>query len=384
MPKQVYKTTTTSVIGETSRGVATGVFWDPHTPPRNNRPGVALITGSLGSGKTFCLSSFLAQNASLGKSIVAVDRKGDLLSLKNLESSIGPVRVWALGGSKQPPGRLDPFYMTRDPAEKLRLAFNVIDIFVGGLSQQEVRVLSPIIQDVISARDRVPSLGRVVDALRASDMKEASSVGAELKFISQMRNAKICFAPGNKRPDLVSMDGGITVATLKGITLPKDERDAKENREARLGAGIFYLLSDYIRRLMEEQEDGRPKLMAVDEAWSVLATKAGQDLVKEIALMGRSKNFSLILATQNYSHLKDADIDNAISTRFAFRAEEAESENVVNGIGLPKNEGFESLISDLDNGECVMRDWEGNFSTVQIGAWRPDWNAAFETNPYDS
>ena len=377
-----YRRTTTNYIGETSRGAPNGVWWDPHTQIANNQPPASVITGSPGFGKTFLSETLACHSAIMGKTTTILDYKGDFLALKNLEDEIGPVNIWSLGGSGKP-GILDPFFMSDKPEEQLKLTYNVIDIFLGGLSDMQSRALSPIIEDVIKDVNHTPSLAKVVDELRGSRREDARGMGATLNLIQKMPSSKVCFYPGKKRPKVASLDGGVTVATLLGLQLPADQEEARETREGRLASGILYLLTDFIRRVMSEQGD-RPKTLIIDEAWSILSTPAGARTIKDIALLGRSKKLALILATQNYSHLDNVDIDNTIATHFAFNAEHAVANNVIDKIGLDSTEGFQNLVSKLDNGECLMRDWEKNYSTINVSDWRKDWAIAFKTNPFDS
>ena len=381
MAKHKYRYTTTAYMGETSRGVPNAVFWDPHAQIANGNPPVTFASGAPGSGKTNFAMTAGAISALCGKTTIIIDWKGDFLNLKNLEKEIGPVRVWALGGGGSR-GSLDPFYMSDDPQEKLRLAMDVIGMFLGGVENADVRQIPPIVNDVIQDKTKPASLSRVVAMLRGSENEHARGIGAQLHLVSQMNHAQICFAPGGERPPTLNLEGGTTVATLYGLELPATQADALKDNSSRLASGIFYLLTDYIRRVMKASNTPRPKTLIIDEAWAILATEAGARITKEVSLLGRSKKLAMILATQNYDHIEGKGLDNTIGTRFAFRAEPAEAEQVVKGLGLNTTEGFDNLISDLDTGECLMRDWEGNYSTVQIEQWRPDWAKAFNTNPF--
>lgn len=369
---------TSMLIGTTTRGITSPVFWDPHTPIFNNKPPVCLITGAPGSGKTFLALTLTTISAITGKTTVVLDPKGDFLSLMNLDDQIGDFNLWDLSNSRRK-GILDPFYMAKDPGEKLSLVISVIDLFVGGLSGSQLTALSPIIKDVIDSPN--PSLTLVMNELRSSRNAEARDLGTKLDIISRMPFAKLCFAPSNRANQNVEINKGLTVITLLGLELPADAEAAKSDNKGRLASGVLFLLTDFIRRIMMNDNSVNPKTIVIDEAWAVLASKVGVDTIKSLSLLGRSKQLALILITQTPSHLDGIDIDNTITTRFAFRSTRQDAGNTVKAMDLPKDEGFEETITSLEGGECLMQDFLENFSTVKITSWREDWAIAFNSNP---
>lgn len=383
MSQQQVRYSTSMYIGETTGGVPQPVFFDTHTPIFNNKPPGILVTGSPGAGKTFFALTMTALSTMLGKTTVVLDPKGDFISLYNLQDQLGKITLWNLGtaGVKSKAGVLDPFYMASTPGEQLTLVISVIDLFVGGLTDQQMTVLAPIVKDVIEMP--VPSLQKVVENLRGSTRPEARDLGTKLDIISQMSSAKLCFSPGNKKQGTLSIDKGLTVVTLVGMDLPADAEEARSTNQGRLASGILFLLTDFIRRIMHSDTSNNPKSLIIDEAWSVLSSKQGADVVKAVSLLGRSKGVSLMLVTQNASHLKNLDIDTTITTRFAFRTAQKEAADIVEAMDLPPGEGFENILTGLNNGECLMQDFRGRSAKVQITTWRQDWTEAFNTNPYD-
>lgn len=363
-------------IGETTGGIPNPVFYDPHTPIFNSNPPGAIITGRPGSGKTFFALGLAALSSIIGKTTVVIDPKGDFLSLLPIKDEIGNMQVWNLTDSKVN-GLLDPFYMAEDEGEKLSLALTVIDIFVGGLDDRQLTVLSPILKDVI--KEPHPSLSKVVDELRGSLKEEAKNLGTKLDLIKQMNYSKLCFSE-SKRKKIMNFNSGLTVITLAGMTLPKD-KDSVDGTQDRLALGVIYLLTDFVRRIMKNDNSPNPKTLLIDEAWAIMASKHGASIIKEVALLGRSHGLALILATQNTTHFEEIDIKNTITTRFAFRASKEEADSIIADMGLPLDEGFQTTISELKTGECLMQDYMERYSTVQISKWAPGWAEAFDSNP---
>lgn len=375
---------TTNLIGATTRSIPRAVFFDTHTQIKNNQPGTTFVTGAPGSGKTFFCQNVAAMSAIQGKNTVVIDWKGDFVNLELLKHELGDVRIWAIGSDSEP-GMLDPFFMSADKSKQLRLAVELISILVGGVNDDERAILRPIIKDVQDDDQKyAPSLERVTQALRSSrDYPAARGLGNKLALMRESDLAKVCFAPGHATPDIVDLDhGGVTVITLKGIQLPREDAST-DDAQTQMSLGIFYLLTSYIEDILE-QETLRPKTLIVDEAWAMLMNAQGKNLVKRISLLGRSHKFALILATQNYTHAEGIDIDNTIATRFAFRAASQESLNVQQGLGLDGVENIPNLLSDgIMIGECIMRDWRGRYATVKIKPGEPGWESIFNTNPFE-
>lgn len=381
-------------IGETTRGTPNGVFWGPHTQIRNNNAPGTMITGAPGSGKTNLSLTIAAQAAICGMTVVVLDYKGDFLSLIDLEKDTGKAQVWPVGTAEEKngiaKGFLDPFNMSNDPKEQLQLSMNLIDIFIGGLTPQQKSRVQPIIQDIIDDNKKRPNMSRVVSELRSSPDQIARDLGTELFAMKAMKNSSVCFAPDsakfNKGPKRsIELEGRLTIATMLGLELPSDKESAQNTLTGRMSSGIFYLLADYVRKLLKESTDGRPKLLIIDEAWAILSSPAGVQVVKETSLLGRSRDVAFILATQNYSHIAQADIYNTISTHFAFSARSKDAKDVIENLELDETSSFAELVSDLQVGECLMKDWGPNkshYSTVDIIRWREDWKQAFDTNPY--
>lgn len=378
---------TSTFLGETTRGVTMPLFFDSHTPIYNNKPPVTLVTGSPGSGKTFLALTLATTSIVLGKKTIILDPKGDFMHLANLQSDLGELVFWNLAAGNKA-GILDPFYLSDDDGEKLSLAISVIDMFVGGLSGEDLTALSPIVQDVIKSAN--PSLLKVTEMLRASENPNARALGTQLTIIRRLPHSNLCFAPGVKKRASIDLTKGTTIINMAGLGLPKESEAKSEssssqnrNHKARFAQAVFFLITDYILRVMEQDDTPGPKTVIMDEAWAVSSTEAGADCIQSLSLLGRSKQLSLMLITQSTTHLSRLDIENTISTHFAFKTGNKEAARIAVDMGLPEGERFEEIFLQLDTGECVMKDFLGRFSTVQITNYNKKWNEAFETNPLE-
>ena len=337
-------------------------------------------TGFIPTHNTFFAMTLTCLSAILGKTTVVLDPKGDFLSLSELTNDLGDISFWALKDPKKA-GILDPFYMADNEGEKLQLVLNTLSLFLGKLSPKQLQILSPHVRDVI--KSDLPSLMSLMENLRMSANEDARGIGVQLEIISRLPFANLCFAPGLRRQKEISIDEGITVITMAGLELKQNDGEDTNDIKARLSSAVFFLITDFIRRFMYNSSDLVSKTIIIDEAWAVLATPEGAKVVQEIALLARSKNLAIVLITQNTEHIKNINAKNTIASRFAFRTDSDQGEILVKDMGLPINENFESILTSLEAGECLMQDWQGRYSTVQISQYNSRWKEAFETNPME-
>ena len=144
----------------------------------------------------------------------------------------------------------------------------------------------------------------------------------------------------------------------------------------------MYLLTRYARQLMLNMDKGHPKAICIDEAWAITSTPQGAKLIPEIARMGRSHNTALVLVSQNAGDLMAESVTNSLSTKFAFRSSiPQEIDNVMDLMGLGRDQGYQGAVRDLRNGECLMQDVDGRVSRVYVDAWNKDLFNTFNTNP---
>lgn len=366
-------------IGRT-RDTYAPVFYCPITPAYNNCPTGIVITGQPGSGKTNFGLTMTAQLTIAGGTSIVVDHKGDFLSLIGLKDEIGSMNLWNLGDARRE-GFLDPFRLTNDKGRQLNYALTTIGMFVGGLDKDEESIVAPIIRDVADTPS--PTLTAVVQKLRSSPSRIAFNLGNKLGIIKDLPFARVAFA-SQKTRGRPKLNSGLTVIATQGLEFPKTKEEAvgeHSTSSGRLATGVLYLIAQMISNLLHSDDSDNPKLVFFDEAWALVISPDGARLIKELALLGRSKGLALVLATQQASHLQEVDISSAISTWFAFNASVDEAPNLTKQFRLPEDQGFEGVFTSQPVGSCVMKDFKGRVAPISIDNWNPKWAKAFDTNP---
>src|SRR6516164_2523360 len=179
-------------IGEALGRARSIVHFDPLLAAVRNRPTAVAITGEPGGGKTTLALLLIAQLALRGVTIAVIDPKGDAESLVGVLQARGrKARVLPLGSAA--PGLLDPFSFGDDLAEKRTRATETLRLLLPRMSEERE---SAMIQAVAAVADREkPSLGKVVRHLEQSADPASKNLGAVLHSMSEMRLARLCFAP---------------------------------------------------------------------------------------------------------------------------------------------------------------------------------------------
>jgi len=365
-------------IGETLGRARAVVHFDPLVAAARNRPTAVAITGEPGGGKTTLALLLILQLALRGVTVAVIDPKGDAESLAGWLSQRGrQARVVPLGSAA--PGLLDPFSFGDDLAERRTMATETLRLLLPRMSEERE---SAMIQAVaaIAAEDQ-PSLGKVVSHLENSGDAASVNLGAVLRSMSEMRLARLCFAPsGGQRIDA---GGWTTVFTLAGLTLPDSavQRD-DYSYEQRLSVALLYLVSQFARRLLNGMDRRLPKAIFLDEAWAITSTPQGAKLIPEVSRMGRSRNTALIMVSQNAGDLLNEQVTNCISSVFAFRSsEQNEVASVLALLGLEQSAEHKAMLRALGNGECIFRDLDARAGRIGVDLISDELRQCLDTNP---
>ncbi len=365
-------------IGETIGRARSVVHFDPLVAAARNRPTAIAVTGEPGGGKTTLALLLIMQLALRGVTVAVIDPKGDAESLVRLLAQRGRrARVLPLGTAAA--GLLDPFSFGDDLAERRTMAAETLRLLLPGMSEERESAMIQAVGAV--AGTQKPSLGQVVEHLEAAGDAASKNLGAVLRSMSEMRLARLCFAPsGGQRIDA---EGWTTVFTLAGLTLPESglKRD-DYSYEQRLSVALLYLVSQFARRLLNGMDRQIPKAIVLDEAWAVTSTPQGAKLIPEVSRMGRSRNTSLILVSQNAGDLLTEQVTNCISSVFAFRStERAEVASVMSLLGVDGSEEHQAVLRSLGNGECIFRDLDGRAGRITVDLISDELRRWLDTNP---
>jgi type IV secretory pathway VirB4 component len=336
------------------------------------------ITGEPGGGKTTLAMLLIYQLALRGATVAVIDPKGDAESLVEYLTRQGrKARVLPLGSAA--PGLLDPFSFGQDLSEKRTMAAETLRLLLPRMSEERE---SAMIQAVgaVAGMDR-PSLGKVIRQLEGAEDPAWKNTGAVMRSISEMRLARLCFAPSVGQQ--IDAEGWTTVFTLSGLTLPDTTTSRDDySYEQRLSVALLYLVSQFARKLLNGIDRTRPKAIFLDEAWAITSTPEGAKLVPEVSRMGRSRNTALILVSQNAGDLLSEQVTNCLSSVFAFRSSErGEVADVMSLLGVAPSDEHKAVLRALGNGECIFRDLDDRAGRIGIDLVSDELRDWIDTNP---
>ena len=203
-------------IGETLGRARSIVHFDPLLAAARNRPTAVAITGEPGGGKTTLALLLIYQLALRGATVAVIDPKGDAESLVDVPEAAAAARPGCCRSARRRRGCSTRSRSALDLSEKRTMATETLRLLLPRMSEERE---SAMIQAVgaVAGTDR-PSLGKVVTHLEQSDDPAWKNTGAVMRSISEMRLARLCFAPSVD--EQIDAEGWTTVFTLAGLTLP--------------------------------------------------------------------------------------------------------------------------------------------------------------------
>jgi hypothetical protein len=207
--------------------------------------------------------------------------------------------------------------------------------------------------------------GEVVRRLADSGDADAVEVARAIEIHGRGGLAKLGLGTGEESaPD--PTDAEVVSLRIAGLTLPLAGTARSELlEEERIGLAVLRLLAAYALRLCAS-DPGRHSVLAMDEAWALLADSQGRALLERISRLGRSQNLTPILATQM---LGDAsELEPLVGAFFAFGVEtEDEARRALSLLRLdPDDETARRRLIGHRAGRCHLRDFSGQVGAIQV------------------
>ncbi|HTU85114.1 MAG TPA: ATP-binding protein [Solirubrobacteraceae bacterium] len=365
-------------LGYTPSGSPRPVRFDPTAAPRESRASAVLLVGTLGSGKTVAAELIAYAAERRGSLIVDFDPKPDH-GWQNLPELEGRLEMLELSGRPDQQGRLDPLAIGLPELREELASSYLLELLRDPPPSWENQVNRAVKQLV---RDGSRTLAQIVPALRSVDTEPARDTADALEVIADFGLARLGFATDQHSAEgIVAARQAVTTIRTPGLTLP-DPRASRETytRAERVSVATLSLVAAYALRLISGDRS-RHKLVLLDEAWFLLASAQGRQVINRLVLMGRAVNATILLASQRIAHL--GDVAELIGTYLVFGLEsDAEAARALELIGLdPTDKGLVGLLRTFRQGRCLIRDLDGRVEEMQIDAVYPRLLTAFDTTP---
>lgn len=355
-------------IGHTLDGSRAPIQFDLAEACQRNRPPTCLLAGSLGSGKTIALELMLWQAFLQGSGpIVDIDPKGDhrLESLPGVEGAIETVE---LSGDERYRGLLDPMRIASEETRE-DLTYNfLVSILPTPVKPEWQTQLRLAISDAAAAGAR--NCGDVIARMATSASAEALEAARAIEIHGRSGLAKLGL--GSVETDIAGVgDAQVVSLRIRNLTLPiAGTSRAELLEEERTSLAVLRLLAAYALRLCAS-DITRHSVLAMDEAWALLADTQGRALLERISRLGRSQNITPILATQMLGDA--ADLEPLVGALFAFGVEtdeEARRALALLRLDCDDDAAVQRLVGNRA-GRCFLRDFDGEVAPIQIDP--PTW-----------
>ena len=367
-------------------GSATPVLFDPaYGPKANASPSLAAV-GRLGSGKSFFLKRLCWDTIARGGQVVTIDRtqSGEYVTFAG-----------ALGARTQvvrlEPGshvRLDPM-RSFGGDERSTVTLGFLSLLAGCSAQtEEGAALAEAVDAVASDPDS--GLSDVVDELARMGADErhpdvaARGLARRLMHYRRSTVGQIAFGEGEP----MSLDADFIVFWAPHLSLPDRETLAHENAarlmlpEQVLGQALLYLVAAVGRRVVF-RDPTRFAAALYDEAWALLASPHGQNLLIEGVRDGRKHNGAIWLASQHPNDFAIDELEDLLGSRFVFRQARRAIPAALRFLGVTDSvDAAVTLEQGIATGVCLYRDVRDRIGLIQVlPPTTPNVDHVFNTAP---
>lgn len=394
-------------IGQVIGGGRRAYMLDPQWGPRHNKSGLAFVGGGLGSGKSALAGAIVDDSARRGIRTICFDPSGPLANLTRLPHLAHVSRHIELSGAE--PGTLNPYLLVPEPrrqdfdteaqwnaerrdadAERRDLMYDTaVMLLLPQVVNTQPGVLTAI-QSAVNACGGTYGMNpwRVVRFLEQQAGENGLAAAAALREAAQMKGGALIFPEDSARDSVEDSipDAVLTVITMKGLTTPPTDTPREHwNRQERMAVPVLHLAARYASRAMYADRD-TPKTIVTDEGGIIAA---GGSSFRSFLLRGsrdsRKHNTFFAVLGQNPGDAVQLspEIHNLLGMAMVGRMEDEESAAAALRIlNVPQGYGYEKVLTRLQTGQFLVRDWLGRVEKVQVDlAHRPTLLAALNTTP---
>ena len=352
------------------------------------------ITGSTGNGKSFLTKLLFTYHSLLKAKVLYVDPKAEMRTqylsvladleekgeFEELQEYIRSIRFITLDMRKEEnKGVLDPFSFLQDEGELTELATVLVASVLDKDTYIKIKAhLYDSLDKVIELRKAGEKVGmlQVFDELEKSSKEEVSTAGYLLKRISKNSLLSLCFADGSQ--EVLKTDDKTIIVEITGLDMPEGT-DKDEMTETQLRSlTVMYALT-YFCAIFGEREKDKETMLYLDEAWQIMSTPAGRQVVNRVKRTGRSFNNFLVLITQSVKDLKTSDDTTGFGTVFAF-PENTETEAILEHLRVENDDASRAWLENQTMGQCIYYDTFGRKERITVdGTIFPEFLPLFET-----
>jgi AAA-like domain len=350
---------------------ATPVLFDPAFGPQaDSSPSLGAV-GRLGSGKSFLLKRLCWDTVARGGQVVTIDRTRSGEYVTFAEAVPGRVQVVRLEAGADV--SLDPMRSFTGP-ERTTVTLGFLSLLAGCSAQSEEGAALAEAVDAVTERSG-SHLGDVVDELGRmgadAEHPDVAARGLARRLAHYRRSPAGQLAFGEARSSL-SLDADFIVFWAPNLALADRETLANEHSarmmlpEQVLGQALLYLVAAVGRQVVF-RDPTRFAAALYDEAWALLASPHGQNLLIEGVRDGRKHNGAIWLASQHPNDFAISELEDLLGARFVFRQARRAIPAALRFLGVADSvDAAVTLEQGLGTGSCLYRDVRDRIGLVQV------------------
>lgn len=364
----------------------TPVLFDPaYGPQVNASPSLAAV-GRLGSGKSYFLKRLCWDTVARGGQVVTIDRthSGEYARL----GAAMPGRVQVVHLEANADTRLDPL-TTFVGDQRATVTLGFLSLLAGcSAHSEEGAALAEAVDEVVEnpqARliDVLDCLARMGDNPKQPDAA-ARGLARRLRHYAHSPTGQLAFGAGQG----LTLDADFIVFWAPNLTLPDRETLTSDSAsrlmlpEQVLGQALLYLVAAVGRQVVF-RDPTRFAAALYDEAWALLASPHGQNLLIEGVRDGRKHNGAIWLASQHPNDFAVSELADLLGSKFIFRQARQAIQASLEFLGADDSMAAAATLEQgLETGVCFYRDVRDRVGLIQVlPPALPELDEVFNTAP---
>lgn len=357
---------------------------------KTNNPHWAL-TGDTGNGKSVTAKKLFMECATLKDKLLYIDPKKEMRRQfmrainnkayqKKYPLDVDFVRSFNFVTldvrDQKNRGVLDPIVLF-DETEAIATAKAMLtNIYEGTWNLKQKTEINETIASVVSERKLGKQVGfwHVIERLAESEIPDVKDMGRFL--LSTVKGSILELAFSHGEVEGLSFEKKVTILEIEDLDLPTD-KDEQLDENKRLSVTLMFALGTFCSKFGSRN----PKEETVtffDESWIFQSSPEGKAILKSMKRIGRSFNNFLVLITQSVNDLDDKDDGMGFGTVVCFD-EVQNREGILQHLNLPINEQNMKWVSNMVQGQCLLKDMFGQINRVVVHVIFEEWLELFKT-----
>lgn len=341
------------------------------------------ITGATGEGKSYLAEMIFLLNSLLDVRQLYIDPKRSIRKhweakiydpvfykkYPDISNHIRSFNFVTLDSKEESnKGILDPIVMLSG-ADASSTAKNMLFYLLKGerLELTQKTAIGEVISSVIEERNNGAVVGfrNVIDLLMANENKNISELGYYLQSIINNSILELAFSYGDVSG--LSYDSRNTILEVADLSLPssnKSNETLSMSDHEQKSVALMFALGAFCRRFGENNRE-EDTIEYFDEAWVMLSSHEGKEIIENMKRIGRYYNNILCLITQSVDDTRTEEDGTGFGTLFAFK-QPTELPLILEHLGLEQTKENIEWLSNMVSGECLYKDVYGNLNMVVV------------------